>query len=97
MYELVIPTAVAKDVKRFDAPLQRALRDDHFLRLKENPRRGEPLHGSLKGIWSYHFRFGSTQYRIAYEISDEANQVQLVMIGKRGDFHEALVRRLGLG
>ncbi len=96
MYELVIPTAVAKDVKRLDPPLQRALRDQHLPRLQANPQCGDPLRGALKGIWSYHFRFGATQYRIAYEIVDQAHQVILVMVAKRGDFYEALLRRLGL-
>lgn len=96
MYELLIPDAVAKDVKRLDHPVQRELRDKHFPKLKENPRCGELLHGSLKGIWSYHFKFRSTQYRIAYEIVDKDLVVLLVMIGKRGDFYEAVLRRLGL-
>ncbi|MEW5721150.1 MAG: type II toxin-antitoxin system mRNA interferase toxin, RelE/StbE family [Chloroflexota bacterium] len=96
MYELIIPNAVGKDVKRLDAPIQQALRETHFPRLKENPHRAEILHGSLKGVWSYHFRFGRAQYRIAYEILEDKQVVLLVMIGKRGDFYEALLRRLGL-
>jgi addiction module RelE/StbE family toxin len=96
MYELIIPDSVHKDVKRLDKPIQHALRETHLPRIKQNPRRAEILHGSLKGMWSYHFRFGRTQYRIAYEILEEKQTVLLVMIGKRGDFYEALLRRLGL-
>lgn len=33
--------------KRLDYPVQRELRDKHFQKLKENPRCGEPLRGSL--------------------------------------------------
>lgn len=54
------------------------------------------MDGALKGVWSYHFTFRSTQYRIAYEVMAKENKILLVMIGKRGDFYEALVRRLGL-
>ena len=96
MYEFVIPESVEKDVKRLDRPVQRVLRDKHLPLIKEDPFRAEPLHGALKGIWSYHFTFRSTQYRVAYEIQRKENRVLLLMIGKRGDFYEALVRRLGL-
>jgi mRNA-degrading endonuclease RelE of RelBE toxin-antitoxin system len=96
MYGLIIPDAVARDVKHLDRSVQRGLRDEHFPRLKQDPRCGEPLRGTLKGIWSYHFKYRSTQYRIAYEILDKQMAVLLVMIGKRGDFYEALMRRVGL-
>lgn len=96
MYALIIPDSVHKDVKRLDHPIQRALREIHFPRIKENPCKGEILHGSLKGVWSYHFRFSRTQYRIAYEVLEKEQAVLLIMIGKRGDFYEALIRRLGL-
>lgn len=94
--QLIIPDSVAKDVKRLDKPVQRALRDNHFPRIKENPLRGDQLHGPLKGLRSYHFTFSSTQYRIAYEILEKQNAVLLLMIGKRGEFYDALMRRLGL-
>ncbi|MBI5302876.1 MAG: type II toxin-antitoxin system RelE/ParE family toxin [Chloroflexi bacterium] len=96
MYNLIIPDAVAKDVKRLDRPVQRKLRDVHSPCLKENPHTGEQLRGALNGIWSYHFKFRTTQYRIANEILDQEQEVLLVMIGKRGDFYEALLRRVGL-
>lgn len=96
MYELIIPDAVAKDFKRLDRPVQRELRDEHFPRLKQDPRYGEPLRGALKGIWSYHFKYRTTQYRVAYEILDKDMAILLLMIGKRGDFYEALMRRVGL-
>lgn len=87
---------MSKDVKRLDHPVQEALRKTYFPRIKQNPRRAGTLHGSLKGMWSYHFRFDRIQYRIAYEILEEKQAVLLVMIGKRSDFYEALLRRLGL-
>jgi mRNA-degrading endonuclease RelE of RelBE toxin-antitoxin system len=36
-YQLIIPNSVAKDIKRLDKPVQRALRSDHFPLIKENP------------------------------------------------------------
>ncbi len=96
MYDLVIPDSVQKDIRRLDKPVQRELRDKHFSRIKDDPYRAEPLRGSLKGIWSYHFTSRSTQYRIAYEILPKERAILLVMVGKRGDFYEALMRRLGL-
>ncbi len=69
MYDLVIPDSVQKDVKRLDKPVQREWRDEHFPRIKADPFRAEQLRGPLKGVWSYHFTFRSTQYRIAYKFS----------------------------
>lgn len=96
MAELLIPDAVAKDIKHLDKSVQRELRDTHFPRLKNDPRCGELLRGALKGIWSYHFKYRSTQYRIAYELTEKDTVILLIMLGKRGDFYEALLRRLGL-
>ena len=95
MYELVIPNSVEKDIRRLDKPIERELHEHHLVILKEDPYKGEPLRGALKGVWSYHFTFRSAQYRIAYEILESRRVLLLVMIGKRGDFYQALARRLG--
>jgi len=96
MHEIKTPSSVKKDIKRLDKPVQKELRDKHFPKIKENPFDAEPLRGNLKGLWAYHFSHGSVQYRIVYEILRDEQIVMLVMVGSRGDFYEALLRRLRL-
>jgi len=93
---LQIPNSVKRDVKRLDKDVQRCLRDLHFPQLKAEPRAGEPLKGDLRGLGAYHFSHQGRQYRIAYRILDAEQIVLLVMIGTRGEFYEALRRRLGM-
>jgi addiction module RelE/StbE family toxin len=95
-YTLQIPNSVKRDVKRLDKSVQRELCDTHFPCLKADPRAGEPLKGDLKGFWAYHLACQGRQYRIAYRILDAEQAILLVMIGTRGEFHEALRRRLGM-
>ena len=96
MYEIKTPSSVKKDVKKLDKPVQKELRDKHFPKIKEDPFEAEPLRGDLRGLWAYHFSNGSVQYRVVYEILRDERVVMLVMVGSRGDFYEALRRRLRL-
>jgi addiction module RelE/StbE family toxin len=95
-YTLQIPNSVKRDVKRLDKSVQRSLRDTHFPRLKADPRAGEPLRGDLRDLYAYHFAHQGRQYRIAYHLDDLEEEVLLVMVGTRGEFYEALRRRLGM-
>ena len=48
--------------------------------LREDPRRsGKPLHGPLKGLWSY--RVGT--YRIISQINDTTQSVAIARVGPR--------------
>ena len=96
MYEIKTPSSVKKDIKRLDKPVQKELRDEHFPKIKDDPFDAEPLRGNLRGLWAYHFSRGSVQYRVVYEILRDERVVMLVMVGSRGDFYEALQRRLRL-
>jgi mRNA-degrading endonuclease RelE of RelBE toxin-antitoxin system len=95
-YTLLIPSSVKRDVKRLDKSVQRSLRDVHFPCLKADPRVGERLKGDLGGLHAYHFAQQGKQYRIAYQVNEAEQAVVLVMVGTRGEFYEALRRRLGM-
>lgn len=94
MYTLRFHSAVAKDIRKLSPPVVTQLREVHFARIKQNPTQAEALSYDLKGLWSYHFSYKGTQYRIVYEIYSADHVVLVIMIGPREGFYEALRRRI---
>jgi addiction module RelE/StbE family toxin len=87
---------VKADLKKLDKPLIKEIFDTHIDKILESPyNTGEALHGSFKGISSYHFTKNKVEYRIAFAVKEEAKTVYFIMIGKRENFYEILKRRLG--
>lgn len=56
--------------------------------IAEDPSRGKPLKGSLKGWRSYGFTHSGNSYRIAYKV--EADKVIFGSVGTRQGFYEEL-------
>jgi mRNA-degrading endonuclease RelE of RelBE toxin-antitoxin system len=87
---------VKADLKKLDKPLIKELFDIHIDKILASPySTGEALHGSLKGILSYHFSKNKVAYRIGFAVKEEVKTVYILMIGKRENFYEILKRRLG--
>lgn len=57
------------DLKRLPIRAQEVLQTKHIPVLRENSRSGKPLHGPLRGYFSYDFWVAGVSYRIAYEIT----------------------------
>ena len=77
--------------KRFDPLLKQKVRDEAGA-LAEEPHRHEEPKGPLKGIRSYHFEHERTQYRIAYRIVEDRNQIEIVLVKSRESFYQTLRR-----
>jgi len=77
--------------KKFDPLLKQKVRQEVGA-LAEEPHRYEELKGPLKGIRSYHFEQEKTQYRIAYRIIEDRNQIEIVLVKSRESFYQALRR-----
>lgn len=87
---------VKADLKKLDKPLIKEIFDTHINKILLDPRSaGEVLHGTLKGISSYHFTKNKVEYRIGFAVKEESKTVYVLMIGKRESFYEILTRRLG--
>ena len=54
----------------------------------ENPIIGNEKKGSLKGVFVYKFKLGSTLYLLAYRFSNEV--LELVMIGPHENYYRDL-------
>lgn len=79
--------------KKFDPRLQDKV-EVEAKKLSEEPYRYEELKGHLKGIRSYHFGYENTEYRIAYRIVKDKNQIEIVLVKTRKNFYQILRRIL---
>ena len=93
MYTIKSIAAVKRDIHKLDKQLQRIIKESYFADIEENPFRAVPLSHEFKGLWSYHFKYKGSQYRIAYEVYPEDEIALLIMIGTREGFYQALKRR----
>ena len=95
MFELRFHPAVRKDLKKIERSVVKELKDKHFPKIQEDPFTAENLLHVFKGLSSYHFRAGNTDYRIIYEIYEDDNIAVVLLVGKREHLYEKLQRRLG--
>src|SRR3989344_1916033 len=70
--------------------------DEFPSQVSGNPLIGEPLHGPLSWLRSFHFTISGTPYRIAYEIDAKNQYIRIHYAGYRGDFYKRLHRALGI-
>ena len=91
MSRIIISPAAARYLKKLkDAELK-----DMFLdainKIRDDYTVGEEKTGDLKGIYAYGFRYGKTDYRIAYQV--EVIDGEIVIVLKAGT-HENFYRDL---
>ncbi|GBE41876.1 toxin RelE [bacterium BMS3Bbin09] len=85
---------IKADLKKLDKQVIKDIFRLHIDKILQEPDRGDRLHGDLEGLFSYHFRKRSVDYRIAYTIEEGKKLVFFLRIGKRESFYEVLRRRL---
>ena len=90
-YEVFMAPYAHRLYKKFDPPLKQKIKEE-AKELAEDSYRYEELKGPLKGIRSYHFEYSKTEYRIAYQILEDKNQIELVLIKSRESFYQILRR-----
>jgi mRNA interferase RelE/StbE len=94
VYTLRFASVVKSDVRKLDKQLQRIIKEEHLSSIEKDPFKAVPLLYEFKGLWSHHFNYKGTQYRIIYEIYPEAKIVLVIMIRSRERLYEALRRRI---
>ncbi|MFP4642620.1 MAG: type II toxin-antitoxin system RelE/ParE family toxin [Dehalococcoidia bacterium] len=70
------------------------MKENYFADIEDDPFKAAPLSHEFKGLWSYHFKYKGSQYRIVYEIYREEQVALVIMIGPREGFYQALRRRI---
>jgi len=92
-YQIFMSPSAHRKYKKFDSRLQNKVKEE-ARKLSEEPYRYEDLKGHLKGIRSYHFGYENTEYRIAYRIVEDKNQIEIVLVKTRKNFYQILRRVL---
>ena len=87
-YQVFMAPSAHRKYKKFSSDLLK----QEIGKLSEEPHRYEELKGPLKGIRSYHFEHGKTQYRIAYRVLEKIKEIEVVLIKPRETFYQALRR-----
>ena len=88
-YQIFMAPSAHKRYKKFNLSLQQRVQQE-ALRLAEDPHRYEELKGPLRGIRSYHFEYKKVQYRIAYRVREDKNQIEIVLVKSRESFYRVL-------
>ncbi len=95
MYQVFLTKQVAKEGKKrgqkfkkeLEAILQK-LGTDPF------PPQTERLSGELNFLYSYHFSFSGSAFRLAYIVDEKENKLTLVMVGPRENFYKTLKQKI---
>ncbi|MFU8796577.1 MAG: type II toxin-antitoxin system mRNA interferase toxin, RelE/StbE family [Dehalococcoidia bacterium] len=77
--------------KRLQSRLKEKVQEEAHT-LARDPLRYPELKGPLKGIRSYHFQYENAQYRIAYRVNDERQQIEILLVKSRESFYHTLKR-----
>jgi mRNA interferase RelE/StbE len=93
-YSLLLTRTADKAQKKLDKPLRLLIRDG-LLALAEAPfRLGEALKTPLVGIFSHHITYKGKEFRIAYQVDQEAERIVVLMIGPHENFYRKLKQLL---
>ena len=90
-YQLFMASSAHRRYKKFDPPLQQKIKEETKV-LSEDPHRYDELMGPLRGIRSSHFEHRGIQYRIAYRILEDKEQIEIVLVRSRESFYQTLRR-----
>ena len=90
-YQVFMAPSAHRRYKKFDPLLKQKIKEEAN-NLLEDPYCYEELKGPLRGIRSYHFAYGKTQYRIAYRILEEKKEIEVVLVKSRESFYQTLRR-----
>lgn len=91
MYTIFIKKRAEKFISKAEKNLKILLKS-YLENFSENPFIGEELKKDKKGIYSFHFKYNRTDYRIAYLI--ERNEIHILLIGTRENFYKELTQFL---
>jgi len=62
--------------------------------LKNNPHAGKSLRGKLSKYYSLHIKLVGVEYRVVYEINNQAKEIIVHHVGTRENFYKEIERKL---
>lgn len=91
-YSKLYHNAFAKDIKKFDKALKLKVADC-IEKIALEPTIGQKLTAELSDVYSYHFSYNKSEYRIAYMIKEDEVLIYFISVGSRENFYRQLKRR----
>ena len=89
-YQVGLTRTADKCQKKLDAPLRLLVRDAIMV-IAESPfTRGERLSQPFGSIYSHHIKYKGREFRVAYLIQEEAENVVILLIGPHENFYRKL-------
>ncbi|MEK7635796.1 MAG: type II toxin-antitoxin system RelE/ParE family toxin [Patescibacteria group bacterium] len=91
MYRILITPSAKKEAKKLPKNV-RIASVESVQKLKSNPYLGEKLSGSLNFLYSFHFKVGGKDYRLAYTFDNKNKIIIVHLIQIRENFYLKLKR-----
>lgn len=95
MYQIFLTKEAVKQCKKQGKVFKKEV-SKILIQLKDDPfpPRTEKLTGELKYIYSYHFGFTGTAFRLCYLINEKEKTVTVIMVGPRENFYKILKQKI---
>ena len=90
-YQIFMAPSAHRRYKKFDSYLKQIVKEE-AKKLSKDPYRNKELKGPLKGIRSFHFVHNKTEYRVAYRILEDKDELEIVLVKSREGFYQSLWR-----
>lgn len=91
-YHLLLTRTAEKAQKNLDKPLRLKLKAALEGLMVAPRQQGEQLKDPLSTLLAHHVKYQGIEWRIAYQIDEEAHRVVIVMIGPHENFYKSLKR-----
>ncbi len=90
-YEVELTSQASKDMTELRSYLLRVAAE--LLELRDHPRKGHPLAGTLRGVRSLEFSLPGGAYRAAYVVDDQRKLCSVFAVGPHENFYKLVERR----
>ena len=91
MYELFIASSAKKSIKKSSYKLREKIFNEASV-LNLNPYLGKKLTGKLSFLYSLHFNYQGSSFRIAYQLDNQSRRIIIHLVGSREGFYQRLGR-----
>jgi mRNA-degrading endonuclease RelE of RelBE toxin-antitoxin system len=89
-HSIFLTRTADKAQRKMDKPLRIRIRDS-IVRIAESPESlGERLSQPLTNVYSHHITYQGQEYRIAYQIDGDTQNVVILLIGPHENFYKRL-------
>lgn len=95
MYQILITRSTEKEIKKRGGNFKKQVSriTDNLIK-NPHPDQTKRLTGELNFVYSYHFSFSGTAFRLAYVINEKKKALTIVMVAPRENFYKILQRKL---